>query len=284
MNALRRYGLLGDPVSHSLSPRLYGAAFRCLQVAAVYDAHRVPGRDAEALRQMMLELGASGGGNVTLPHKQLAASHLDVRSSAVDRTGACNCFWFDSAGRLAGDNTDVGGFLNAAADLDELQLEGASVLLLGAGGAARAVALACALAGVRRLALYNRTVGRAEVLVSDLGIEEIATVCSDREVSSEPWDLVVNATSLGLGRTDALPLVLERDRFRFAFDLVYGPGGTNWTRHAAAMDIPAIDGLSLLVSQALLSLEIWLGSVPDIDGVTRAMWRAVSPAPGRGSR
>ncbi len=251
MNALRRYGLLGDPVSHSLSPRLYGAGFRCLQVAAVYDAHRVPGRDAEALWQMMLELGASGGGNVTLPHKQLAASHLDVRSSAVDRTGACNCFWFDSAGRLAGDNTD---------------------------------ALACALAGVRRLALYNRTVGRAEVLVSDLGIEEIATVCSDREVSSEPWDLVVNATSLGLGRTDALPLVLERDRFRFAFDLVYGPGGTNWTRHAAAMDIPAIDGLSLLVSQALLSLEIWLGSVPDIDGVTRAMWRAVSPAPGRGSR
>ena len=122
--------------------------------------------------------------------------------------------------------------------------------------------------------VHNRTVSRAEALVSDLGLEEIASVASHVEVSSGVWDLVVNATSLGLAPGDALPLSLERDRFGCAFDLVYGPGGTDWTRHAVAMGIQAIDGLSMLVSQAVLSLERWLGPLPDRVGVTREMWRA----------
>ena len=284
MNDLGRYGLLGDPVDHSLSPALYRAAFAFLQVPAVYEAHLVPGNDAAALGRRMFELGASGGGNVTVPHKSSAASHLQVRSSAVDRTGACNCFWLDSGGRLAGDNTDVEGFLSATADLSALLLEGSSVLLLGAGGGARAVALACSEAGVGRLVLYNRTVGRAEALVTDLGIEDVATVRSHVDVSSDVWDLVVNATSLGLARGDALPLTFERDRVGCVFDLVYGPGGTDWTRHAAAMGIQAVDGLSMLVSQAVLSLERWLGPLSDRGGVTRAMWRAASAVPRYGAR
>jgi shikimate dehydrogenase len=284
MNDIRRYGLLGDPVTHTLSPRLYRVAFAYLNIPAVYEAYRVPKGDATALGRRMLELGSSGGGNVTLPHKGLAASHLEVSSTAVGRTGACNCFWLDTAGRLAGDNTDVEGFLAAATDLNALRLEGASVLLLGAGGGARAVALACSDAGVGRLVVYNRTVGRAEALVSDLGIEEVATVGSHVEISSGRWDLVVNATSLGLMPGDPLPLTLEPDRFGCAFDLVYGLGGTEWTRHAVAMGIQAIDGLSMLVSQAVLSLERWLGPLPDRASVAREMWRAASAFSGDASR
>lgn len=284
MNESRRYGLLGDPVTHTLSPRLYRAAFACLNIPAVYEAYRVPKSDATALGRRMLELGASGGGNVTLPHKGLAASHLEVSSTAVGRTGACNCFWLDSAGRLAGDNTDVEGFLAATTDLKALRLEGASVLLLGAGGGARAVALACSDAGVGRLVVHNRTVGRAEALVSHLGIEEVATVGSHAEISSGIWDLVVNATSLGLVPGDPLPLRLEPDRFGCAFDLVYGRGGTEWTRHADAMGIQAIDGLSMLVSQAVLSLERWLGPLSDRAGVAREMRRAASAFSGDASR
>lgn len=283
MTDIGRYGLLGDPVAHSLSPTLYGAAFAYLQVPAVYEAYRVPRPDDAGLGRRMLELGATGGGNVTVPHKGSAASHLQVRSSAVERTGACNCFWLDSEGRLAGDNTDVEGFLGATADLGAVQLEGSSVLLLGAGGGARAVALACSEAGVGRLVVHNRTVGQAEALVSDLGLEEVASVASHVEVSSGSWDLVVNATSLGLASGDALPLALERDRFGCAFDLVYGPGGTDWTRHAVAMGIQAIDGLSMLVSQAVLSLERWLGPLPDRVGVTREMWRAARAVQRHGS-
>jgi len=284
MSDTGRYGLLGDPVTHSLSPALYRAAFAYLQIQAVYEAHRVPRNDAAALGRRMLELATSGGGNVTVPHKGLAASHLEVSSTSVDRTGACNCFWLDSAGRLAGDNTDVEGFLAATTDLTALRLEGASVLLLGAGGGARAVALACSEAGVGRLGVYNRTVGRAETLVSLLGIEEVAIVGSHAEVSSDSWDLVVNATSLGLVPGDPLPLTLEPDRFGCAFDLVYGPGGTEWTRHAAAMGVQAIDGLSMLVNQAVLSLERWLGPLPDRGSVALEMWRAASAVSGDASR
>jgi shikimate dehydrogenase len=278
MRADLRYGLLGDPVAHSLSPVLYGTAFSFLEVPGSYGAHLVSRGDAEALRRMMRELGSSGGGNVTVPHKESAALQLDVRSAAVEATGACNCFWLDSAGRLVGDNTDVGGFLTAAAELEGLQLEGASVLLVGAGGAARAVAFACADAGVRRLTVRNRTTDRAAAMIADLGLQELAAVCPAREVPAGAFDLVVNATSLGLHADDELPLVLESGRFQRALDLVYGAEGTEWTRHAEANGIPATDGLSMLVHQAALSLERWLGEPPDRDGLVQAMRKAAEAA------
>jgi shikimate dehydrogenase len=279
----RKYGLVGDPVAHSLSPRLFRAAFEYLEIPAFYRAHRVPRGDDEGLRMKMREL-ASGGGNVTVPHKESAARLLDVRSINVERTGATNCFWLDPEGRLVGDNTDVGGFLAAAADLEGFRLEEAAVLLLGAGGAARAIAAACASAGVRQLDVWNRSAGRAETLISDLGLAVIASVSVAPASSSHTYDLVVNATSLGLDPADPLPLELEADRFRYALDLVYGPGGTDWTRHASEAGVPALDGHSMLVNQALLSLERWIGEVFDRDGVARAMWKAVAATPDRISR
>ncbi|NNK49152.1 MAG: hypothetical protein HKP01_09800 [Gemmatimonadetes bacterium] len=284
MKTARHYGLLGDPVHHSLSPRLYREAFSFLRMHAEYSAYRVARGERDALRTRMLELGASGGGNVTVPHKRLAAEQLSERSGAIDRTGACNCFWLDSDGRLAGDNTDVRGFLDATADLPRLRLAGSSVLLIGAGGAARAVAVACCESGVRSLAVHNRSVQRAEGLISDLAIDSIAEIASERRIATEAWDLVVNATSLGLGANDELPLELEPDRFGFAMDLVYGSGGTRWTRHAEDLSIPAIDGLSMLVSQAACSLERWIGPLPDRKAVVSAMWDAVSGDAAPGSR
>jgi shikimate dehydrogenase len=279
MNDLRRFGLLGDPVNHSLSPRLYGAAFAHLRIPATYEARPVPLNESADLRRRMLEFGVAGGGNVTVPHKLSAAWALDLRSSAVGRTGACNCFWIDSAGRLSGDNTDVGGFLHACTELDGLELEGASVLILGAGGAARAVAVACADSAVGHLGIRNRTADRAEDLITDLAIERVGTVCSDTDISSYVWDLVVNATSLGLDPDDELPLLLDPDLFRHALDLVYGPVGTAWTRHAASLGIPAKDGHPMLVSQALLSLDRWLGPVEDRSGVAAAMWKGMAVVP-----
>lgn len=279
----RRYGLVGDPVAHSLSPRLFRAAFAFLEIPAVYKAHRVPRGDGEGLRMKVREL-ASGGGNVTVPHKESAARLLDVRSVNVERTGATNCFWLDPEGRLVGDNTDVGGFLAAAADLEGFRLEGAAVLLLGAGGAGRAVAAACASAGVRQLDVWNRSAGRAETLISDLGLAAIATASLTPAAASHTYDLVVNATSLGLDRADPLPLELEADRFRYALDLVYGPGGTAWTRHASEAGVPSLDGHSMLVNQALLSLEKWIGEVSDRAGVARAMWKAIGATPDRSTR
>ncbi|MEE8571620.1 MAG: shikimate dehydrogenase [Gemmatimonadota bacterium] len=271
---LRRYGLLGDPVAHSLSPSMYKAAFVHLGIEASYEAVRVPGGDLDALAREMCDLAASGGGNVTVPHKEDAARIVDVVRPYAKRTGACNCFWLDDSGRLVGDNTDVGGFLHATRDLDGLDLAGAKVLLLGAGGAARAVAVACESAGVGRLDIQNRTVDRAERLIEELGLAKIARTVAVPAGSETTYDLVVNSTSLGIEPVDLPPLSFGEVTARFAFDLVYGRGGTAWTREAALARVPAIDGLSMLVRQAVLSLERWFGVESIREGTTDAMWVA----------
>jgi len=271
---LRRYGLLGDPVAHSLSPSMYRAAFGHLGIDASYEAVRVPGGDLIALEREMRDLAASGGGNVTVPHKEDAARIVDVVRPYAKRTGACNCFWLDGSGRLVGDNTDVGGFLHATGDLEGLDLAGAKVLLLGAGGAARAVAVACESAGVRRLDVHNRTAERAERLIEDLGLEKIARTVAVPPGSATTYELVVNSTSLGIEPVDLLPVSFGDVRVRFAFDLVYGRGGTEWTRAAAFAGVPATDGLSMLVRQGVLSLERWFGVESIREGTTDTMWAA----------
>ncbi len=271
---LRRYGLLGDPVAHSLSPSMYRAAFGHLGIDASYEAVRVPGGDLDALDREMRDLAASGGGNVTVPHKEDAARIVDVVRPYAKRTGACNCFWLDESGRLVGDNTDVGGFLHATGDLDGIDLAGAKVLLLGAGGAARAVAVACESAGVKRLDIHNRTAERAERLIEELGLEKIARTVAVPPGSVTTYELVVNSTSLGIEPVDLLPLSFGDVIVRFAFDLVYGRGGTEWTRAAASAGVPATDGLSMLVRQAVLSLERWFGVESIREGTTVTMWAA----------
>jgi len=271
---LRRYGLLGDPVAHSLSPSMYKAAFVHLGIEASYEAVRVPGGDLDALARELGDLAASGGGNVTVPHKEDAARIVDVVRPYAKRTGACNCFWLDDSGRLVGDNTDVGGFLHATRDLDGLDLAGAKVLLLGAGGAARAVAVACESAGVGRLDIQNRTADRAERLIEELGLAKMARTVAVPAGSETTYDLVVNSTSLGIEPGDLPPLSFGEVTARFAFDLVYGRGGTAWTREAALARVPAIDGLSMLVRQAVLSLERWFGVESIREGTTDAMWVA----------
>lgn len=257
MSALRRFALLGDPVSHSVSPFLYSVAFEWLGIDARYEAVRVPSGEPQKIDGAMRDLAAAGGGNVTLPHKGAAAAVLELRMGAVEATGACNCFWFDDEGRLVGDNTDVRGFLAACADFAAGELRGADVLLLGAGGAARAVAVACAEAGVASLEIRNRTESRAERLVAELDLGGLACVQQASRGLERPYDMVVNATRLGLEPGDPLPVELDPVLCAAAFDLVYAPGGTSWTRHAVELGIPAQDGRTMLVHQAVYSLERW---------------------------
>lgn len=254
------YRLLGDPVEHSVSPALYTAAFDLLGLDASYETRRV----AESLLPAaMLEAAALGGGNVTLPHKLRAAAVLDRPSPAVRRTGACNSFWLDADGSLAGDNTDVSGFLAAATDFGEqagLRLAGAACLVLGAGGAARAVLVGLAEAGADSADVLNRTSSRVARLLADVkaGALELR-VLGEAAEASDRYDFVINATSLGLRADDPLPIDLARVETKGVFDCVYAAGRTRWTRHASEMGIPCTDGLEMLVEQARGSLRNWLG-------------------------
>lgn len=258
-----RYALLGRPVGHSPSPAIYEAAFNALGADAEYAATSVS--DVE-LASAMRELAAVGGGNITLPHKRRAAALLDVPTAAVARSRACNCFWGGRDGSLVGDNTDIGGFLRSVEGLLEdagTSLRGSRSLVLGAGGAARAVLIGLDTAGAATAEVLNRTRLGAEQMLDELGLEALRTrILVGAEDATGRYDLVINATSLGLRPSDPLPLDLSRLEAAAAFDCVYGPAGTPWTRHATATGLATRDGLEMLVQQARISVLNWLGEEP----------------------
>lgn len=271
--AHRHFTLVGDPVDHSISPAIHAAAFGALGLHAGYSSRRT---SAEELPTVLRTAADEGGGNVTLPHKERVARLLDVSTAAVDATGACNCFWSDPRSRLAGDNTDVGGFLASLPVVGIATLTGARVLLMGAGGAARAVLHACHLQRVAAVDVLNRNRERASAMVSTVGREIETRVLRGPDQIARSYDLVVNATSLGLQPDDPPPGPPPGEGVGAAVDLVYAKGGTAWSRSAAERGVPAADGLEMLVQQAALSLQRWYPGVePPLEVMRRAARAAV---------
>ncbi|MGD8866334.1 MAG: shikimate dehydrogenase [Gemmatimonadales bacterium] len=264
------YVLLGDPVHHSLSPALHNSAFASLKLESVYVALRAPGALVAPLMRAVARQG--GGGNVTLPHKRSAVQALDRASSAVAATGACNAFWWEEGAGLCGDNTDVEGFTAAAEALLEGPLKDRRVLLVGAGGAARAVAYACLTRGVARLDLLNRSLARSESLARDLGEPTRLRLLERMEdVRSEVYDLAVNATSLGLRASDPMALDPAAIKAGAILDLVYGPDDTRLVRAARDAGLRAADGRRMLVEQAAASFRLWVGREPPRQAMAAAI-------------
>lgn len=260
---------------------MYGAAFRALGVAADYTSTSVT---ALELSGAMRRIADRGGGNITLPHKRRAAALLDVRTPSVDRSRACNCFWRDRDGSLVGDNTDIAGFLRSVRRLLKdagTRLEGSRTLVLGAGGAARAVLVGLDEAGASAAEVLNRTRLGAEGMLDELGLEVLqARVLGNQRELTGRYDLVINATSLGLRASDPLPLDLSRLETTVAFDCVYGRDGTAWTRHARGSGLTAGDGLEMLVEQARISVLNWLGVEPPAGPMREAALAALAELAG----
>ncbi len=266
----RLIALLGDPVHHSLSPRFQNAAIRAAGLDAVYLALRCDPDQVEGLLTGIAQAG--GAGNITIPHKEHAARLVEVPTRAVERTGACNTFWLQD-GRIHGDNTDVSGFAAAARMLIGPPA-GARVLVLGAGGAARAVVLALIDARADSIHVLNRSVDRARALAQGLDSEgrRVAVVEDPSELRREGFDLVVNATPAGMHPDDAAPLGLGRiARTGAVLDLVCRVGGTTWVRDAAARGIPAADGLEMLLHQGADAFRRWFEQDPDLDFMRKAL-------------
>jgi shikimate dehydrogenase len=269
-----RLVLLGHPVAHSLSPAFQNAALRAAGLAARYSALDVAPSDLPAtLRTLVAERAA---GNVTVPHKEAVAARCDRLSAVAARTGAVNTFWVDADGALVGDNTDVAGFDRAASALLGGQRP-ARVALLGAGGSARAVLAAVAGWQGASTTLWSRTPERAHALAHRADGAPLRVV-DDAAACVAGAELVVNATPLGLGDGDLLPVEPARLAPAAAvLDLVYRPGETAWVRAARAAGHPAGDGLHMLLEQGALAFERWFHRQPDAE----VMWAAVGrPNPG----
>jgi shikimate dehydrogenase len=250
--ATRVIALLGDPVSHSFSPALHNAAMQALHLDGVYVALRCSSADCSPLLHALARAG--GAGNVTIPHKQIAAQAVDVRTTAVERTGACNTFWLED-GRVHGDNTDVEGFRRTVQDFLG-NTAGARVLLLGGGGAARAIVVALADARVAAIDVVTRRAAQFDELKAL--VHDPTPTLRDVTGVRDRYDFIVHATPLGLHPDDPMPVDPEHLHGTPAvIDLVYRAGGTAWVHGARAAGVRAIDGLEMLIHQAAGSFERW---------------------------
>lgn len=255
-----RYAVLGNPVSHSLSPAIH-AAFAAAEGEAIeYRALLVPpGEFAAHARRFFAEGGS--GANVTLPFKLEALALADDPTERARRAGAANVL-ARRDGRIAADNTDGAGLVADLAGNLGLRLAGARLLLLGAGGAARGVLAPLLALGPKRVVIANRTPGRARELArqfGDLGAVEGASLDA---IPREPFDLVINATSTS---TRGEPLALPPDVFHagaFAYDMAYGPSARAFLDLARSRGARASDGLGMLVEQAADSYLLWRGRRP----------------------
>jgi shikimate dehydrogenase len=264
--ARQRLAVLGHPIAHSRSPAMQNAALRELGLAPdwSYEAIDVsPERFAERVQAMAGE--GFVGANVTVPHKVAALAVADDASQSAGEIGAANTLTFRD-GRVVADNTDAEGLLAALGTSPA----GRRALVLGAGGAARAAVWALVTGGAE-VRVWNRTRDAAVRLAGELG----AAVAD--EVDAAGFDLIVNATSVGLdpaSSLDSLPLSADGigDR-QTVVDLVYGPSETELVGLARGRGARVVDGLEVLVQQGAASLRLWAGREPPIETMRQAARR-----------
>jgi shikimate dehydrogenase len=248
---------------------MQGAAISARGLDAVYVALECSDTSFEGMMRGLALAG--GGGNVTLPFKEAAAAQVDRASPEVERTGACNTFW-GQGGLVHGDNTDVAGFRGAASSLLPDGLGGATVLLLGAGGAARAALCGLVDAGAGEVWVLNRSADRARRLVDRLGGGRTRVLDDLRELTGGSVDLVVQATPLGLSADDPSPFDLEGGPAVGALlDLVYSPDETPLVKAARKAGIPAADGREMLVLQGAEAFRRWFGDPVPVEEMRRAI-------------
>jgi len=262
-------GLMGWPVSHSVSPAMHNAAFAERGLEWCYVPLPVSPEPVQRVGEAVRGLRALDfrGANVTVPHKQAAMEHLDSLTPAARAIGAVNTIIVEPNGRIVGDNTDADGF---AADLraQGVNPSGVDALVLGAGGSARAIVYALAQAGASRVVVANRTAERAQRLSESLQplfanclIDALAAEGAMKDAASESG-IVVNCTTQGMmPNLDSTPwpMVVTLRPGQVVYDLVYNPRETRFLRDAAAQGARTIGGLGMLVQQAALAFERWTG-------------------------
>lgn len=244
----RVFAILGDPVAHSLSPLMQNAAFRALGLKAVYVPIPCSADDVPPLIQALARAG--GGGNVTVPHKEVAAQAVSRCLDLAQTVGACNVFWGDNASSV-GDNTDVNGVREA---LRAMGAPDAPWLIAGTGGAARAAVIAARDAGVA-VAVSSRDRERQRAFESWIRSHNVPIT------TPEECGVAINSTPLGLKAGDPLPIAVDgAPRLEVALDMVYAAGETEWVRTMRPRVRSAADGRTMLVAQGAAAFHCWFPS------------------------
>ena len=247
--ATQVYGVVGDPISHSLSPVMMNAAFRRETVNAVYLALH-----AKSLKDLLACVNdiPIRGLSITMPYKQEILSELENTDPLTRQIGACNTVVRAADGKLYGFNTDVAGII---VPLEQrMSLAGVRVLIVGAGGVARAAAFGLKSKGAE-VFLTNRTAEKGQTLARQAKVKYMKRP----EVAKQQFDVMINATPVGMGNTKQSPLEEKELNTKYVFDLVYSPAETRLVKMARAKNIQVIPGLEMFVQQGARQFEIWTG-------------------------
>lgn len=268
---MKRACVIGWPVAHSRSPLIHRYWLRLYGLEGAYEKEAVPPEDIEAFLRSLGEHGYVGA-NVTLPHKETALAVADVADETATAMGAANTLWLDAEGRLHASNTDAYGFItHLAQEAPDWNRGNRPVVLLGAGGAARAILRGVIKAGASKVLLINRTQKRAEGLAKHFGASVAVIPWADRNKALAGCGLLVNATSLGM--TGKPPLTIDLSALptdAIVADIIYSPLETPLLAAAKARGNRTVDGLGMLLHQAVPGFERWFGIRPEVTPELRA--------------
>ncbi|MBO0347160.1 shikimate dehydrogenase [Roseibium sp. CAU 1637] len=270
MSEIRRAAITGWPVVHSRSPLVHGYWLKKHGLEGEYGRQAV---EPEGALDFYKDFANSGliGGNVTIPHKETAAQACDHLDEAAQAMGAVNTLWVDEKGALNGANTDWIGFLS---NLDQYapgwDKAVETALVLGAGGAARAVIYSLLKRGIKTVHIFNRTISNAQKLADEFGTGTIAHSLDELGEKLGTADLLVNTTSLGMTGKPPLEIDLENlPKSAIVTDAIYVPLKTELLKQAEARGNRIVDGLGMLLHQAVPGFERWFGVRPQVDEALR---------------
>jgi len=272
----RLFGVLGDPVDHSLSPAMHNAAFAALGLPHLYLRWRASPAELPVALAEARRLGVAGL-NLTVPLKESVLPLLDTMTPEARRIGAVNTVVF-SAGRLTGDNTDARGFGRSLRG--RARVAGARVVLIGAGGSARAVGASLVTAACAEIIVANRTPARGQALAAwlrRLGARRVESVPLAALRDGAPLErarAVVNTTPLGLARRAMAVRVAAAPRSCLFVDLVYGATPSPFLVTAARAGRPTLDGAAMLLHQGALAFQSWTGRRAPLDAMAAALRKA----------
>ena len=265
------YAVIGDPIDHSLSPNIHSAAFRELNLDHSYIAYRIPKGELEEGIEALKKIKIAGF-NVTIPHKVEMMKFLDKMDESCSIINAVNTVT-NNNGILKGYNTDMDGFLDPIKKRN-IEIKDCKVLLLGAGGAARAIVAGFAKEKAKAITIANRTLEKANLLSEfskKIGLNSKAIRIEDVRDSAKEYDVIVNATSIGL-KNESSPINLDNiTRKAIVYDIVYMPMNTDFLQKAKKKEATVIFGHEMLLGQAVRAFEIWHGVKAPYNAMKRAL-------------
>ena len=253
----KSFAVIGDPIDHSLSPNIHSAAFRELNLDSSYIGYRIPKGELEGGVEGLKKIKINGF-NVTIPHKIEMMKYLDKMDESCSIIGAVNTV-VNNEGVLKGYNTDMDGFLEPLKKRN-ITIQNSKVLLIGAGGAARAIIAGIAKEKAGSIDIANRTIEKANNLSefsTKLGLSASVKKIESIDTATENYDIIINATTIGL-KDEPSPITFEGiNEKTIVYDIVYAPMNTDFIKKAKTKNAIIIYGYEMLLGQAIRAFEIW---------------------------